>query len=160
MEFRTNRHVIDLVFPIAVFFVFTASSLAVLMLAANIYHTQTTDADNNYMTRTSLAYVSEKIRQNDANGGISVRTVEDRSCLAIESVSYDVSYTTYIYEYEGTLKELFIRDDAKLRLKDGKDIMEVKEFSIEEIGDGLFRFASSDLDGNKTALIVSERSAP
>ena len=99
-------------------------------------------------------------RQNDANGGISVRTVEDRSCLAIESVSYDVSYTTYIYEYEGTLKELFIRDDAKLRLKDGKDIMEVKEFSIEEIGDGLFRFASSDLDGNKTALIVSERSAP
>ena len=158
MEFRTNRHVIDLVFPIAVFFVFTASSLAVLMLAANIYHTQTTDADNNYMTRTSLAYVSEKIRQNDANGGISVRTVEDRSCLAIESVSYDVSYTTYIYEYEGTLKELFIRDDAKLRLKDGKDIMEISSLTILQIDDRLYQFITVDSQDREDSLVVSERS--
>ena len=55
MKFRTqHRHVIDFTFPIAVFFVFAASSLAVLMLAANIYSSQTAEANNNYMARTSL----------------------------------------------------------------------------------------------------------
>ena len=84
MKFRTqHRHVIDFTFPIAVFFVFAASSLAVLMLAANIYSGQTADANNNYMARTSLSYVNEKIRQNDAMGGISIQTVEGQQCLVM-----------------------------------------------------------------------------
>ena len=42
MRFRSqNRHVIDFIFPLAVFFVFAASSFAVLVLSANIYNTQT-----------------------------------------------------------------------------------------------------------------------
>lgn len=153
-----NRHVIDLIFPISIFFVFTASSLAVILLAANIYSSQTEDVNNNYMMRTSLAYVNEKIRQNDADGGISVQTIEDQSCLALKTKIEDVSYTTYIYEYEGMLKELFIRDDAETHLKDGKDIMEIKDFTITKIGENLFRFTSVDINGTSATLIASERS--
>ena len=86
MKFATShKHMIDLVFPIAVFFVFAASSLAVLMLSARLYRLQTEKADNNYTTRTSLAYVNEKIRQHDENGGIFIRTIEEQNCLALES---------------------------------------------------------------------------
>ena len=42
MRFQTRqRHVIDLVFPIALFFVFAASALVVLILAADIYASTT-----------------------------------------------------------------------------------------------------------------------
>ena len=42
MRFRPrHRHVIDLIFPIALFFVFAASSLSVLILAANVYTSTT-----------------------------------------------------------------------------------------------------------------------
>ena len=153
-----HRHVIDFIFPIAVFFVFAASSLAVLILAANIYSSQTAEADNNYAARTSLSYINEKIRQNDANGGVSLQTIEGRDCLALESSLDDASYTTYIYEYEGMLKELFIRDGVEFSLSAGKDIMEIKDFSMTEIRDGLFYFTSTDLNGNKITLITSERS--
>ena len=38
MRFRTrSRHVIDLIFPISLFFVFAVSALSVLILAGNIY---------------------------------------------------------------------------------------------------------------------------
>ena len=156
----SNRHMIDLIFPVSVFFVFAASSLAVLMLSARLYRTQTEKADNNYTTRTSLAYVNEKIRQGDTNGGIFIQTIEDQECLAIESAIDGISYTTYIYAADGMLKELFIRDDAPLHLTDARTIMEVNDFTMEEIGANLFRFTSADGNGNTSVLITSERSVP
>ncbi len=161
MKYDTsNRHMIDLIFPIAVFFVFAASSLAVFMLSARLYRVQTETADNNYMTRTSLAYVNEKIRQNDQNGSIFIRTIEENQCLALESTIDGIPYTTYIYAADGMLKELFIRNDAPLHLKDGRNIMEVHDFTMEEIGANLFRFTSADKNGSVSVLIASERSMP
>ena len=125
----SNRHMIDLIFPIAVFFVFTASALAVLTLSAGLYRSQTAKAESRFMTRTSLAYVGEKIRQNDKDGGISIRTIEDRKCLALESSQNGIGYTTYIYAKDGMLCELLIRNDAALHLKDGTAIMEVNDFT-------------------------------
>ncbi len=159
MKLRTqHRHVIDLIFPIAVFFVFAASSLAVLMLAANLYGKQTVDAEGNDRARISLSYINEKIRQNDSDGGIFVTSIEGQDCLAMQTRLNDVLYTTYIYGHEGMLKELFIRNDVEAHLNDGKPIMELNGFTIEEIADGLFRFTSVDPDGNTQTLISSERS--
>ena len=156
----SNRHMIDLIFPIAVFFVFTASALAVLTLSAGLYRSQTAKAESSYMTSTYLAYVGEKIRQNDKDGGISIRTIEDRKCLALESSQNGIGYTTYIYAKDGMLCELLIRNDAALHLKDGTAIMEVNDFTMEEIGSDLFRFTSADENGTVSELIASERSMP
>ena len=151
MRFRSqNRHVIDFIFPLAVFFVFAASSFAVLVLSANIYNTQTKESNSNYVARTSLAYVNEKIRQND----------EGRDCLVLAGNSDGIAYTTYIYEYDGSLKELFIRDGVSASLKSGKDIMELESFQMEEIEEGLFRFVFTDKDGRKSSSLVAERSTP
>ena len=161
MRLRTqHRHVIDLILPITIFFVFAASSLAVLMLAANIYGRQTTDAENNYMARISLSYINEKIRQNDLAGGISIQSLEGQDCLAMETSLNDVLYTTYIYMHEGMLKELFIRSDVEARLSDGKTIMEISDFTMDEVEKGLFRFTSVDSEGHTLTLITSERSTP
>lgn len=66
MRFHRNRsHVIDLIFPLAVLFVFAASSLVVLILSVHIYTGQTEQAEAHYRTDTPLSYVEEKIRQND-----------------------------------------------------------------------------------------------
>lgn len=66
---RQKNHVIDLLFPIAVLFVFAISSFLVLVLSAHIYSSQTQKMNTGYTVHTSLAYVAEKIRQNDSDGG-------------------------------------------------------------------------------------------
>ena len=71
-----------------------------------------------------------------------------------------ISYTTYIYEYEGILKELFIRDDVSFSLKNGRDIMEISSLTMTSPEDRLYRFTVTDSEGLESSLIASERSAP
>lgn len=159
MKFKThNKHVIDLLFPIALFFVFAASSLVVLILAANVYGSTTDELLANDESRTILSYLSEKIRQNDTDGALSVTTIDGTQCLAMSVRYNDVPYTTYIYEYNGMLKELFARDDADVSLKNGQDIMAVSSLSMTQLERGLYRFATVDSRGRESFLIASERS--
>lgn len=154
-----HRHVIDFIFPISVFFVFAASSLAVLILAANIYSSSAVKSEDNYTANTPLVYVSEKIRQNDRGGAISIQTVDDTDCLLLSDSYEGVIYSTYIYESGGMLKELFIKEGVSADLSAGKDIMKVHSFTVKEMDDHLFRFAASDSHGKESTLIISERSA-
>ena len=68
--------------------------------------------------------------------------------------------TTYIYEYEGMLKELFINDGVPVSLKIGKNIMEISSLSMEQLEDHVYQFTSVDSEGTESSLIASERSVP
>ncbi len=159
MRFQTrSRHVIDFIFPIALFFVFAASSLVVLILAADIYGSTTDQLQANDENRTALSYISEKIRQNDSDGALSLTTLEDIECLALSANYNGIPCTTYIYACDGMLKELFTRDDADVSLKNGKNIMEIDTLSMSQIDDHLYQFTTIDSQGHEGSLITSERS--
>ncbi|MCI8586154.1 MAG: DUF4860 domain-containing protein [Lachnospiraceae bacterium] len=161
MRFRTkSSHVIDLVFPIALFFVFAASCLSVLILAANIYASTTHRLAANDENRMVLSYISEKIRQNDTEGAIRLSTIDGTDCLTMSAVYNGTPCTTYIYEYEGMLKELFINDGVPVSLKSGKNIMEISSLSMEQLEDHVYQFTSVDSEGTESSLIASERSVP
>lgn len=155
-----SRHVIDLIFPISLFFVFAVSALSVLILAGNIYASTSSRLRVNDENRTALSYIAEKIRQNDSGGAIDITLVDNTECLAISAVYHEVSCTTYIYVYDGMLKELFINDGIPVNLKSGRDIMELASLSVEALEDHLFHFTAVDSQGTESTLTVSERSTP
>lgn len=155
---RSRSHVIDLIFPLAVLFVFAASSLVVLLLSAHIYTKQTTQAEANYRTGTPLSYIEEKVRQDDVAGGIAIETLDGTDCLALRSSVDGTDYTTYLYVADGWLKELFVRDDADVSLNAGKNIIEASAFSVSELQDGLYRITITDADGTTGSRILAERS--
>ncbi len=150
----THTHVIDVIFPIAVFFVFAASSLAVLMLSAKIYDSESSSAAGNYSSRTAFAYVQEKIRQHDSNGGISVRTIDGTDYLLLK----EDDYTTYIYAYDGMLKELRLRDGVEASPESGLDITPVESFSIKQTQRQLYHFDIALRNGDNFSIAVAERS--
>ena len=80
---RLRQHTIDFIFPIALFFVFAASSLVVLILSANIYRNITEHSRSIFTTRTCLSYITEKIRQNDENGTESIYIGNFDGCRAL-----------------------------------------------------------------------------
>lgn len=155
-----SRHVIDLVFPISLLFVFAVSALGILILGADIYASANNRLRANDENRTALSYIAEKIRQNDKEGGITLASIDGVSCLAMSAVYNEVPCTTYIYEYEGMLKELFINDGIPVTLKNGKDIMELSSLSIEQLEDHIYLFTATDSEGIVSSLIASERSTP
>ncbi len=161
MRFQArNRHVIDLIFPIALFFVFAVSALSILILAADTYASTTGQLRINDENRTALSYITEKIRQNDTRGAVYVSSIDGIDCLAMSYDYNEVPCTTYIYEYKGMLKELFINDGVTVSLENGRNIMELAALSIEQPEEHLFRLTATDSKGNKSSLIASERSVP
>ena len=72
-----KKHMIDILFPIILFFIFAISAIIVLLLAANVYRSTAKGLTTDYLTGTSLAYVSEKIHQNNEAGAISIGRTSD-----------------------------------------------------------------------------------
>ena len=73
-----KKHVIDFLFPLAVFFVLAASSVAIVVLASGFYSRQVKTSSASYSGRTALAYVTEKMHQNDENGAIADGTFDGK----------------------------------------------------------------------------------
>lgn len=153
-----HKHMIDFLFPVALFFVFALSSLTVVLLAACIYQSTTEDSALNDTARTSLSYIAEKIHQNDTKGMVSLGTFDGCDALVLQQTYNDENYYTYIYAYENELKELFIKDGANATASDGKVILQVKDFSIEQVNDRLFKFQCVDKDDRTASVIVGLRS--
>lgn len=159
MKYHSNRkHVIDLMFPFALFFVFAASSLLVVLLAADIYQKTTVLAESNNQSRTALSYVTGKVHQGDAQGGVSIGRFDGHDSIIIRQTDGKQCYLTYIYEEEGMMRELFLQEGTKALAEDGREIMEIREFRMEQIQPELFRFSCRAENGTVLSTIVSVQS--
>ena len=147
-----KKHVIDFLFPLAVFFVLAASSVAIVVLASGFYSRQVKG-------RTALAYVTEKMHQNDENGAIADGTFDGENALVIRQRYGEKEYVTYLYAYDGYLRELFIRDGTEAKASDGRKILATKDFEAKETSDGIFHLYCENEDGKKTDTFVSVKSA-
>ena len=159
MRFRSQKnHMIDFLFPIALFFVFAVSALTVILLAANIYRSATEHSSLNYTAGTSLSYITEKIHQSDENGNVSLGSFDGRDALILKQEYDETLYFTYIYTDGNTLKELYVKDGTQVNAASGKPILTVKSFHMDIVNEHAFRFTCVDEKNQKASSIVSVRS--
>lgn len=159
MRFRTQRkHMIDFLFSVALFFVFALSALIVILLAARIYQSTTENSSLNYTSRTSLSYISEKIHQNDLDGAVYLGSFDGYEALVMEQELNDVTYYTYIYACGNELKELFTSGDSGIKATSGQTILEIQDFSMEQLSDNLFRFSCTDQNDQQASTMIGIRS--
>lgn len=62
-EYTERKHVIDFLFPLALFFALAASSVALVVLASGSYSRQVHTSEDSYASCTALSYVTEKLHQ-------------------------------------------------------------------------------------------------
>ena len=153
-----RKHMIDLLFPIALLLVLAASSLFLVILAANVYRKSVAWEESNYGSRTCLSYVTEKIRQSDTDGGVETGTFDGIPCLILRQNFGDQAYATYLYSYEGQLCELFVQEGADVHAPDGQRILEVNNFNITEQEKGIFKISCSDENGKESVTYAAVKS--
>lgn len=157
-----QKHMIDFLFPIALFFVFALSALTLVLFAARIYRSTTENSSLQYTSRTGLSYISEKIHQNDGNGTIALGSFDGCDALIMDQFYGEEVYHTYIYAYRHAygqeLKELFIKDGVAASAADGRTILEIQDFSIEQLSENLFQFDCTDAKNQASSTIVGIRS--
>lgn len=139
---QEKHFIVDILFVLALFGVFAVSALALVTIGADVYQHTVEDMSVNYESRTAVSYILEKVRQNDTADSISLTTLEDTPALCMLSRIEDETYCTYLYFYDGHLKELFIREGTSLGgqiLPAGADIMELKDLTFSYVSNDLIR---------------------
>lgn len=152
-----SRHMIDILFVLTLFCVFAISALTLVTLGANIYQRTVDHMESNFESRTPYSYITQKIRQADQTDGISVGSVDELEAILINQKMGDTLYTTYLYEYEGYLCELFVRADQSLSANAGNRIIEVKSFEITELESNLFSLELTTIGGENLCMQISTR---
>ena len=151
-----NRHTIDFLFVIALLFLFAFMAIMLIALGASVYQRNVSLMEKNYETRTSYAYVTEKIRQADATGNLQIGTIDQLPALLLYQEINDVSYTTYLYQYNGKLTELLARTGSSLPAGSGQPIIPVKDFKIDRIADRLYCITVTEPDDSNISIYLSE----
>ena len=151
-----RNHQIELLLPLMLFFVFTLSALIVILFAARVYQKTVDEANMNYNANTSLAYVREKIHQHDVAGAITVTEFDKCPAIRMSEVIGGEEYVTYIYQYAGALRELFIKSgtESTLNASSGTEILPVRLFYVNMENERLLFFTCTDHDGQKASAYV------
>lgn len=156
-----KNHIVDVLFVLALFVVFTLSALVLVILGASVYKQTVGYMDENYTARTAYSYLTEKVRQNDLYDSISIGQLEDTPALVLSREINDTSYATYLYLYEGNLRELFMRQGSDIGtdpLSAGQEILPLHDWELEMAGDHLLHISLTLEDDSQKELYISLRS--
>lgn len=159
--FQKKTHMIDFIFPVVLLFVFAVSALVVTLFAANVYQSDVDNSTRNDTARTSLSYVTEKIHAGDRSGNVKLSTFDGCEAIAIHDEIDGEKYITYIYYHDGRIKELFAKADTVdtvFSADNGTSILAVRNFTIEQKSNGLFRLSCTDDKGETATAIAGVRS--
>lgn len=152
---QENHHLVDILFVISLFCVFAFSALMLVIIGADIYKKTVSHMNNNYAKRTSFAYITEKVRQYDKQGGISVIEYGNGPALSLEETIDQETYYTVFYQYDGQLRELFSARPEALSPGAGQAVFSCSSLELTQINSSLYQFSIIDAEGHYMCLYVS-----
>lgn len=158
MKPRNRTHVTDILFTLSLFCLFTACAFLVVLTGIQVYRTTVSNMEDNYSSKTALSYVTEKIRQHDFAGGVSVVSLKGENALVLKDQADGETYLTYIYAYEDYLWELSVKEGTPVSRDMGQKIIQVQDFSIEKKENGFFELSASDSRQNPLTILFHLRS--
>lgn len=134
-----RRHTLDVLFPLGLLAVYALAAAGAVLLAAGSYRSGLTRAHRDFGCTTALAYVAEKLRSGDEAGTVRVDALEDCPALVLSVNREGGWYDTYIYCYDGSLRELMVKRELTPTPQMGAKLLELEDFRPEWAGDGLLR---------------------
>lgn len=155
---QEKKHTVDVLFVITLFCVFAISVIMATSFGANVYRNIVDDMEGNFNTRTSYTYIINKVHQSDIQGLISVGTYEGIDSLIISEEIDNIVYNTYLYYYDGALRELFTRSDQTFDPEYGTELFKLESFNITPVTDTLVKFDFVPYDSDENILYVHIRS--
>jgi hypothetical protein len=157
-KIKTSNHVVDLVFLLALFCVFAATVLSVLMAGANVYQEIASKMEAQYTERTCLTYLDAKIRHYDEAGMVTVERFGEGNALALYEDYQGVRYKTLIYYADGYLRELYFEDGLEFQPEDGQAILAIDGLQIYQKTENLLQLVCTNDAGRQEQVLVYLRS--
>jgi hypothetical protein len=150
-----KKHAVNLIFTVTLLGVFALSAIMVAVMGAQVYQRGAAKMQANFDTRTSLVYISEKLRQNP-DEAFRRESVEGSDALVLTQ-SYDGNvYESWIYVHDGKLYEVMVAAGTSVKPGDGQRIMSLNSIDID-IEDTLLTITVVDTRSNESSLSIGKR---
>ena len=153
-----KQHTIDIVFALSLFCVFAVLSLFVVVLGANVYKSISPEMRAGYHMRSSLVYLTEKVRQAGGADEFSITGVDGGDALVLPSSVNGTDYETWIFVSGGKLMEATVEAGTEVSAAYGQPIMELAALRLTKDGN-LLRIGVTDTLGNEFESAVYQRAA-
>lgn len=153
-HYARKEHSIDLLFSILLFGIYVLFLLLMLLFAAKAYQHAVKGTEENYNLRTAMSYLTVKIRQHDNGRNVFLGEFQGTEALCLTDEMEGETYTTYIYLYDGKLKELFTADGSHVSLSMGTDIASLNSFIIEETPEEFYLITMEDTNGITGSVLL------
>ena len=144
---RRNRDTAEILFVIGLFFLYTICTLLLSVMIANAYRRGAERSERNYNMRTSVLYLTEKVRQTSTAEKISVRQTDEGDALVLGMLVEGERFETWIYVEDGYLREVLLLQGANVSPGIGQKIMPLSELVLELEPEGLLRIRVTDQTG-------------
>ena len=154
MRRKQIQHHIDALIALLLFGVFAVCVLAVLLTGADAYRRLTLRDQEASTRRACTQYIATKVRQTDAADNLSVANVQGLPALILDK---DEEYVTYIYCYDGWLRELYSWSEQPRSPEDGRERVQAAALDLS-LADGLLTVRVTDAQGGEEPLLLSLRS--
>ena len=118
---------IPVLFVLTLFLLLSALSISVILAGSAVHEKISADMDNNYERRVTFSYLSTKIRQNDQSGRIFAEQKDGVNMIAIRESETE---TTYIYYFDGYVREIFVDAGTVFELDWGDGIIKAGGFDF------------------------------
>ena len=153
-------HSIDLVFSLVLFLLFSITGIGVVLIGSQVYSSCAAQLEETYTSRTALSYVSEKVRQADVSGAVELVNPSGfpENALVIHETVDGGSYNTFIYFYDGALRELLVKEGTEITPQQGTAIVSLRSFTIEKRGTNFYILSATEKSGKVNQLMIHPKS--
>jgi len=148
-----SKEIFDSVIIAALFCVYVVSVAFVLISGIHVYRSAAAAMKERYEKRTLISYLSVKIKHYDASDSISLGYAGKEEALVLTEKYGSEIFKTYIYCYEGSVRELFIRESAAVEAGAGEIITAADDLEFEMTTPSLIKVICTGGYGETCAFI-------
>lgn len=152
---KSNGQTMNVLFTMLLFLVFVLCALYTVLIGGKVYENIRSRMGDSGTGGVALSYIANKVRQGDAAGAVNVKEIDSVPVLELKQEINGETYVTWIYYYEGYIRELFTDVQSNLGLSDGLGVIESNGLSFEKNG-RLLKVETAGADGK--SLLLSVRS--
>jgi len=150
-----KNHSINMMFTILLLGIFALTAIFVAVMGANVYANSAEKLQANFDTRTSLVYLSEKIRTNPSDD-YDVREVGGNTAIVLTERVGDFVFESWIFVANERLSEATIMQGDTVIPGAAQQIMDLKSLDAKK-RDGGIEITVVTLAGDTNTTFISGR---
>lgn len=149
---QTTKPALNTTFLLVLPALFAFTAFLVIFTQTLQYYSIANRMTKNYETRTASTYLIEKFQQHDVSNAVSVTKFRGIPAILF---AQENNQQTFLYAYDGYLRELTIYNNSFLHPEAGTKISKLEKLMITECTDDLYCFMLTDSSGTTTPVYIS-----